>query len=201
MDDKKFDSQTAEEWIQIIEHPDAQIREKDIYPMLRSWLSQTHAQTVLEVGCGQGVCSSALDLNHKQYTGIDPSTDLIARAQKLYASKNKKFLIGNAYALPLENSSMDSVFSVAVWHLLSDLKAASLELARVLKPKGHFLLITANSEAHKAWISHRDTLYLRSEGEIKSSLDLAQLQVDKTEAFRTTKDGQKMYISIQGRKT
>ncbi|MBY0384121.1 class I SAM-dependent methyltransferase [bacterium] len=200
MDDENFDLKTAEDWIKIIEHPKSQVRIQDIYPKLQSWAEHSNTRTILEVGCGQGVCSSALDLTDKKYTGIDASSFLIERAKKLYATENTRFVIGNAYSLPLEDGCMDGVFSVALWHLLSDIKKASKEFARVLKPNGHFLIIAANSEAFEAWQSPQDTLYLRSQEELTAALDFASLRIDKVETFRELPKGLKMYILIQGYK-
>lgn len=200
MDDKNFNQEAAEDWIKMIEHPHAQIREQDIYPLLRTWITQTNPHKILEIGCGQGVCSSALDLTNRHYLGIDPSTHLLERAKKLYSTENKKFVVGNAYSLPLQDASMDSAFSVSVWHLLSDIKTACVEMARILRSGGHFLIITANSAASVAWTSPKDTLYLRSQEEIKSVLELAGLRVLKIDTFRSTPDGHKMYVSFQGQK-
>lgn len=153
MDDKNFNQETAEDWIKTIEDPNAQIREQDIYPLLRTWMAQTNPQQILEIGCGQGVCSSALNLTNQNYLGIDPSIHLLERAKKLYSTENKKFVVGNAYSLPLQDASMDGAFSVSLWHLLRDIKTASLELSRVLKNGGCFLIITANPDAYNVWTS------------------------------------------------
>jgi SAM-dependent methyltransferase len=200
MDDKNFNQETAEGWIQMIEHPQAQIREQDIYPLLRTWITQTNPHKILEIGCGQGICSSVLDLTNRHYLGVDPSTHLLERAQKLHSSDNKKFVLGNAYSLPLQDASVDGVFSVSLWHLLRDIKTASLEMARVLQAGGHFLIITANSVASAHWTSPKDTLYLRSQEEIKSALESAGLQVLKIDTFRSTPDGHKMYVLFEGQK-
>jgi SAM-dependent methyltransferase len=148
MDDKVFDHKSALSWIDMIESDIAKVREQDIYPKLNAWISQASASNILEIGCGQGACSNRID---GTYTGIEPSQYLIDRAILLYSGPNRKFLLGNAYDLPVSNSSFDAVFSISVWHLLSDLLLAAKELSRVLKNEGHFLIITANPDAHSVW--------------------------------------------------
>ena len=72
MDDKNFDQKTAAEWIRIIEDPSAIVRENDIYPLIRDWLSLSSAKNVLDLGCGQGACSAHLGNIQIEYFGIDP---------------------------------------------------------------------------------------------------------------------------------
>jgi ubiquinone/menaquinone biosynthesis C-methylase UbiE len=100
------------------------------------------------VGCGQGASCSEIHEKSISYIGIDPSTYLISRAQKNYPEG--KFTIGNAYDLPFQDASIDGVFSIALWHLLSDINLAASELHRVLNPDGKFLIITADPESYEA---------------------------------------------------
>lgn len=215
MDDRKFDRETAEEWIRIIEDPHGRIREKDLYPLLRSWLAGSGAGKVLEVGCGQGACSAALPRDSLHYVGVDPSPFLIRRAQELYP--DREFVVGSAYALPAEDTSFDAAFSVAVWHLLGDLSQAARELSRILSDRGSFLLATADPDQYPAWIDQyetksiegkrligtytaddrsviRDTIYLHPFAEIQQSLERAGLRITQVETFRT-------FIAIRGCKS
>ncbi len=134
-------------------------------------------------------------------------------------------MLGNAYHLPFSEGTFDAAFSVAVWHLLSDLPKAGGELSRVLKANAHFLIITANPGAYSVWTDlykdtqadgrrfrgtmnlddksvSQDTLYLHSLDEIAQSLEAASLKIDKTETFRMSEKsgGQEYYLSIEGRK-
>jgi ubiquinone/menaquinone biosynthesis C-methylase UbiE len=220
MDDKTFDNQAdAQDWASLIEAPN-QPREKDIYPRLKTWTET--GTDILDVGCGQGACSAQIDLNGRRYTGVEPSPFLRARAIEIHSSPERRFIHGNAYQLPLADASFDSVFSIAVWHLLGDIRRAAAEMARVLKPGGRFLIITANPEAYDLWAApytHRkqmgrrlegqvkekdkvlsqDVLYLHTLEELEEALAGAQLLPTESETFRTADDTD-LYLLIEGTK-
>lgn len=226
MDDQNFnDPKVAQEWIQNIESDHAKIRTNDIYPRIKHWVTHFSPSTLLDIGAGQGICSDYIGLSNDQtYTGLEPSSFLIDRAKSLYPQHNRKFIQGTIYKIPFLNSTFDAVFSVSVWHLLSDLKLASSELSRTLKDNGNFLIITANPESYSFWTSKysnttligrrfegdtlqkdtqttsHDVLYLHTLDEITSSLKFSGLKIDKIEPFRPTADNLFQYISIQGKK-
>jgi len=173
-------------------------------------------QNILDLGCGQGVCSEKLGLQDFNYTGVDASTFLLERAKALYPQANKRFVAGNAYELPFREASFDAVFSIALWHLLEDKAKAARELSRVLAQGGDFMIVAANPDFYEEWTknyarSHRDgarfegftkladgmeskdVLYLHSYDEIVESLRHAGLEVKESAAFRTA-------LSIQGTK-
>lgn len=173
MDDQTFDQKNALEWINIIEDEKARTRESDIYPKLKAWVGQLGISEVLEIGCGQGVCSNHLELSACNYTGVEPSSFLLERAKQLYAANNRKFTLGNAYRIPFLDGAFDAAFSVSVWHLLSNLKQAASELNRVLKAEGQFLIITANPGAYSVWTSaytETKTCERRFEGKLANGL-------------------------------
>ncbi len=220
MDDKTFDNQAdAQDWIALIESAN-QPREQDIYPLLKTWVEQGTPAQILEVGCGQGACSAQIPLAGRRYTGVEPSPFLLARAQELYTAPERAFVPGNAYQLPFADKEFDAVFSVAVWHLLSDIRKAAAEMARALKPGGRFLIITANPEAYDLWAApytHRrqmgrrfegevkekgklisqDVLYLHTLDELSEALEGANLEVHRSETFRTA-DDLDLYLCIEG---
>ena len=160
---------------------------------------------ILDIGCGQGVCSEKISLAGKRYTGLEPSPFLLARARELYLADGRRFEQGNVYQMPFPNEAFDSVFSIAVWHLLSDLQKAACELSRVLKSGGHFLIITANPDAQAAWIqsstsaNSSDILYFHSLDDQVMSLTQTHLNVDKVWTFRPAEKTD-LFIAIQGRK-
>jgi len=223
MDDLTFDEQTARKWIQTIENGAKPVRERDLYPLLGAWMGRIAPTRILEIGCGQGDCSRTINLSGRTYVGIDPSPFLIERARELYASKCRCFQIGNAYALPFADAQFDAVFSIMVWHLLSDIRKATREMSRVLLPGGHFLIVTANPAAYADWadlytnvktdgrrlegdmlkdglIVDHDVLHLHSLDEIVTSLNVASLGIALVEPFRKARQGQgrELLVSIQG---
>ena len=133
----------------------------------------------------------------------------------MYSGEGKDFVVGSIYSLPFANNSYDAVFSIALWHLLGDLRSAASELSRVLKPNSHFLIMTANPGNYSPWTSPYskttlvgrrlegqieladgstsiDTLYLYSFEEIENSLKATQLEILRTEVLRNL-------ISIYGK--
>lgn len=217
-DDKLFNEhKVALEWIKTVEGEKGSIREGDIYPQLKNWINQILPSEILEVGCGQGICSEKIDLDGRVYTGLDLSFLLIDRAKQLYQKENRHFLVGNAYNLPFANNYFDACFSISVWHLIEDLEKAATELSRVLKPHGNFLIITANPLDYTAWKNPyistklegkclegeillpdntklKDLLYLHSLEELMNSLERAGLKIQNANIFRES------FISIQGYK-
>jgi SAM-dependent methyltransferase len=225
MDDKTFnDRRIALAWIGTVEAESARIRDEDIYPRLKTWLNRVSPLEILEIGSGQGVCSDKIDLDGRTYIGLEPSPFLVDRAKELYSSENRHFLSGSAYHLPFADGVFDAAFSVAVWHLFSDLGKAAEELNRVLRPNGNFLIITANPAAYSLWTDRysetklegrrfkgnvrsddgsvlNDVLYLHTNDEIQASLQGAGLAILDIETFRTSEKsaGQKYFMSIAGR--
>lgn len=225
MDDATFDQKTAVQWINSIESSKVSVRDADIYPRLKSWVDRVSPREILEIGCGQGACSDKIDLIGRTYTGLEPSMFLVERAKELYPDSNRRFVVGSAYAMPFSNGAYDAAFSVAVWHLLSDLKKAAGELSRVLKAGAEFVIISANPAAYDAWTEvytetrrnglrfegklrlvdgseSQDVLYLHSLDEISESLRAAQLEILETDTFRVSDKsrGHGLFVSIRGRR-
>jgi ubiquinone/menaquinone biosynthesis C-methylase UbiE len=109
---------------------------------------------VLDIGCGQGICSDNVDFNKTEYIGVDPSIFLIERAKQIYFNPNRTFIVGNAYNLPLEDSSVNATFSITVWFHLENLSKASEELSRTLSNGGRFMIVTADPDSYDIWNTH-----------------------------------------------
>ena len=224
MDDRTFDEKNAQTWMATVENEKNQARSEDIYPRLKQWAERIVPAQVLDIGCGQGICAEQIGLG-SQYTGVDPSSFLIGRARSRHSRANRSFVEGNIYQLPFEEQSFDAAFSISVWHLLQDPARASSELARVLKPGGHFLLITANPDSYERWkalyrdgVSNgkrfegvlqlpgqpessglRDVLYLHTLREIEEALGQSGLLPKLTETFRpASPGGPGTYLLLRG---
>jgi ubiquinone/menaquinone biosynthesis C-methylase UbiE len=111
---------------------------------------------VLDVGCGTG--SLAIELKRRfpnmDFLGTDPDPKALARARRKAerAATSIQFEQGFADSLPYSSASFDRVFSSFMFHHLpKDVKASSLrEIHRVLKPRGHLLLVDFDTqESHK----------------------------------------------------
>lgn len=213
----------AKEWIISVENETGFIRDNEIYPKLKSWVSEIKPNIIVEVGSGQGICSNKLGDFNGKYIGIEPSRYLTERANELYKSNNKIFEIGNVYNLPINDEEVDAVFSVMVWFHLGDLKKASEELARVLKTNAKFYIITANPNLYNVWESFfsnyekkdnkligevqvpikslsKNIIHLHSIDDIKNNLEKAGLKIESIEKFGASEenDDEGLMIGIKG---
>lgn len=97
---------------------------------------------ILEVGSGRGGGSSYLARYHKpkRVTGVDYSPDAVAFSKQRHASvPNLNFAVGDAEKLPFPDASFDVVVNVESSHCYGDVARFFSEVARVLKPGGHFV--------------------------------------------------------------
>ncbi len=95
---------------------------------------------VLDVGCGTGrlLRAAATRWPDAQFSGVDPAEGMVEVAQRL--TPNGAIQRGLAEALPLPDASVDLVFSTLSFHHWRDQAAGVREIARVLRPGGHFIL-------------------------------------------------------------
>ena len=96
MDDRTFDKKTAQDWIESVEKTGKSFRTDFIYPKLNNLIHHSLPKTILDIGCGQGICSDKIDLTQCRYTGIEPSSFLLDRAKQLYSQADKDFLLAGS---------------------------------------------------------------------------------------------------------
>ena len=96
---------------------------------------------VLEVGCGHGGGASYLTrtLRPASYTGLDLNRAAIAFCRKRHNLPNVDFLHGDAENLPFPDQSFDAVVNVESSAAYPHFSRFLAEVARVLRPGGHFL--------------------------------------------------------------
>jgi ubiquinone/menaquinone biosynthesis C-methylase UbiE len=98
-------------------------------------------KTVLEVSCGHGGGASYLTrtLQPAKYTGLDLNPEGIAFCQRRHQVPGLNFVQGDAENLPFEANTFDAVINVEASHCYPHFEKFLTEVARVLKPGGHFL--------------------------------------------------------------
>ena len=96
---------------------------------------------VLEVGCGHGGGASYLmrTLRPASYTGLDLNRAAVAYCRKRHNLPGVDFVHGDAEKLPFPDQSFDAVINVESSAAYPHFSRFLAEVARVLRPGGHFL--------------------------------------------------------------
>ena len=111
-----------------------------LYHHVASQVDLTGKQ-VLEVSCGHGGGASWItrNMHPASYTGLDLNPTGIAFCQQRHRVPGLSFKQGDAQKLPFDDASLDAVINVEASHCYPDFPGFLAEVARVLKPGGHFL--------------------------------------------------------------
>ncbi len=110
-------------------------------PRLKA-LSRSKPESILEIGCGQGVGAKILYgmFDPQRYVGIDLDPGMIKRARlKGMGLANAEFMQGDASELPFDDSSFDLVVDFGIIHHIPNWRDALSEVHRTLTPAGEFL--------------------------------------------------------------
>lgn len=113
---------------------------------LDGWLADAQATPVLEVGVGPGQLSVALARRGIAVHGIDVSMEWLVVAKHWLRQNGAAPLLATAMAenLPVADGSVASYVSLDVIEHVGDQARYVREMARVLKPGGHYALVTPN---------------------------------------------------------
>ena len=100
---------------------------------------------VLEVSCGHGGGASYVmrTLGPASYTGLDLNPVGLDFCRKKHQLPGLDFVEGNAEKLPFPDQSFDAVINVEASHCYPRFPRFLDEVARVLRPGGHFLYTDA----------------------------------------------------------
>lgn len=101
------------------------------------WLNMSSNLNWLDIGCGTGALSEAIEQNYFPYkiSGIDPSQGFIEKIKQRISS-NSEFRVGNVEKLPFENDSFEVIVSGLALNFFPNIERALSELKRVSKPNG-----------------------------------------------------------------
>jgi len=115
---------------------------------------------ILEIGCGLGFHTELLSYKCKKVISIDLSEYAIEVTKKRLQIKdirNVDLYLGSATSIPLENESVDYVWSWGVIHHIPDSERVVSEIRRVLKKNGSFYGMFYNKTSVYNWLN----VYLR----------------------------------------
>jgi ubiquinone/menaquinone biosynthesis C-methylase UbiE len=96
---------------------------------------------VLEVGSGRGGGADYIARYYRprSYRAVDISSDVVRFCNSYYNVDGLSFKRGHAEDLPIEDDSCDVVVNVESARCYRDIMAFFREVARVLRPGGHFM--------------------------------------------------------------
>lgn len=112
------------------------------YQLIRDQIIRLDRRGVLEVGCGNGSLSRAIEDIVEKYVGIDISRHAIQLARQ--TSKNGEFLVASVCALPFRSESQKLVLCSEVLEHVPDYWIAIREISRVLETDGYIVATTPN---------------------------------------------------------
>jgi SAM-dependent methyltransferase len=95
------------------------------------------AATVLDLGAGTGKLTRALVRRFRSVVAVEPDDAMRAVLEEVVPDAEAR--AGNAEAIPLDDASVDAVFSGEAFHWFSTRKALEA-IARVLRPRGGLVI-------------------------------------------------------------
>jgi SAM-dependent methyltransferase len=140
--------------------------------------------SVLDIASGEGYGTSALSKIASHVVGVDISAEAVEHARAKY---NLDFRVGSAEKIPIESASVDAVVSFETIEHVPDPKLFLMEVFRVLKPNGTFILSTPNKDVY-----HRDEApnkFHCSEMRLNEFVDLLAESFQVDELFGQTYPG------------
>lgn len=107
-------------------------------------LAPAPGERVLDVATGTGWTSRLVARHGASVTGVDIAADLVAAARATAAAERLaiEYHVGDAEALPFDDSAFDAVVSTVGVMFASRPEVAARELARVVRPGGRLALTT-----------------------------------------------------------
>ena len=135
-------SQFADEFEQKQQHV---VGDNILFLMKYELLKEQDLGEVLELGCGTGLFTEALQKVSKNIIATDFSEEMVAAARVTRANlKNVRFEKADALNLEYKDESFDTVFMANLIHVIGDAKRVIQESKRVLK-NGGCLIVTSFS--------------------------------------------------------
>lgn len=113
------------------------------YPLISEAIQKySKDAVVLDLGCGPGEYTSKMAKYAKKVFGVDSAERMIEYAKKNYPEIN--FIKSNAESTPIEDKSVDVVFSFGLFEYVESKEKLMKEISRVLKPGGIAVVLAPN---------------------------------------------------------
>ena len=173
-----------------------QTRKADPYltEQLLKHLNPNKKGIYLDIGCGTGNYTNALQEKGFQFIGIDPSIEMLKKAQS--KNQNITWKIGAAEKTDLQQQSIDGIVGTLTIHHWTNLTRAFSELNYILKPNGKIVIFTSTPLQMKGyWLNHyfpkmlEDSMAQMPTLEaVKKVMTLAEIKITATETYNIKPD-------------
>jgi 2-polyprenyl-3-methyl-5-hydroxy-6-metoxy-1,4-benzoquinol methylase len=122
---------------------------KIVEPFLDVVAARSPRGRALDLGCGTGVLSFALARRGFTVLGIDHSEEMLAVAERKRTGQkfagSVQFVKGDARHVPADDEEFDCITCQGLLHHLPEMESCLSELARLLRPDGHFFISEPSS--------------------------------------------------------
>ncbi|RCX19815.1 methyltransferase family protein [Fontibacillus phaseoli] len=143
-----YEESFGEDYLLVYKHRDIQGAKREVHKMI-AWLDLAPGAKVLDLCCGMGRHSMALDEAGYVVTGIDLSEVLLREARKNDPEGRVTWLQGDMRNLPLEGG-FDAVVNLfsSFGYFEQDAEHVKVlkEIHRMLKPQGRFIIDFLNAD-------------------------------------------------------
>ena len=148
----------------------------------------------LDIGCGTGNYTNALQQKGYEFIGIDPSIEMLKKAHAI--NKNIRWDFAAAEKTNLAYQSIDGIMATLTMHHWVNLTRAFSELYYILKPNGKIVVFTSTQKQMKGyWLNHyfpkmlNDAIaQMPSFDAIENAMKLSGLEIKKTELYNIKPD-------------
>jgi ubiquinone/menaquinone biosynthesis C-methylase UbiE len=119
-------------------------------------------KTVLDIACGEGYGAHILSSKARLAVGVDINPDLVEHAGRKYKQENLRYLRGSVERIPLESDSVDIVISFETMeHVDAEIQLQFvMEVKRVLKADGVFIVSTPNKKNYTDRYNHHNSFHI-----------------------------------------
>jgi ubiquinone/menaquinone biosynthesis C-methylase UbiE len=153
---------------------------------------------VLDVGCGTGENALYLAENGLSVIGVDLSSRAIAAARAKADQRKLKvdFVTGNALSLDFKDAFFNNIIDSGLFHTFNDTDrpAYAREMARVLAPRGKYLMLCFSEKEPTSWGGPRRITRQEIERTFTPFLKIDYIR-DSLFATRFHKEGGKAYLT------
>jgi ubiquinone/menaquinone biosynthesis C-methylase UbiE len=123
--------------------------DKFLTERLYFFLNPVNNGIYLDIGCGTGNYTIALNKKGIKFIAIDPSTEMLTKAKERSSTIDWRF--GTAEKTGLADQSVDGIIATLTIHHWNNLEKSFTELSRVMKTGGRMVIFTSTPAQMKTY--------------------------------------------------